>query len=57
MADKVIYRGFYMEIPKNRNRRSMQKVKNLILTHRDTSAVTDKETLFLTDFDYREMAF
>lgn len=48
---------FYMEIPENRDRRTIQKVKNLLLKHKDTSSVTDKETLFLTDFDYRESVF
>lgn len=36
---------FYKEIPENQDRRTMQKVKTLLLQHKDTSPVTDKETL------------
>lgn len=48
---------FYKKIPENHNRRTMQKVKNLLLLHKDTSSVTNKETLFLTDFEYRDSVF
>lgn len=48
---------FYKKIPENHDRRTMQKIINLVLQHKDTSSVTDKETLFLTDFEYRDSVF
>lgn len=48
---------FYKRIPKNQDRRTVQKVKNLLLKHKDTSSATDKDTLILTDVDYRERVF
>lgn len=48
---------FYEEIPENQDRRTMQKVKNLLLQHKEISSVTDKEALFLTDFEYRGSVF
>lgn len=44
-------------MPEKQDRRTMQKVKKLLLQHKDTSSVTDKEALFLTAFEYRESVF
>lgn len=43
---------FYEEISENQDRRTMQKVKKS-----STTTQTDKETLFLTDFEYSESVF
>jgi hypothetical protein len=48
---------FYKEILQNEDKKTMQKVKNLLKHHKDTTLLTKKETTFLTDFEFKESVF
>lgn len=45
---------YYKEIPNKDDRKTMQKIKNLLERHRTTPSLTEKKENYLTDFVQRE---
>lgn len=48
---------YYQEIPTNDDKKTMQKIKNLLKRHKTTSCLTEKEEDYLTDYEYKESNF
>ncbi|XP_062579478.1 uncharacterized protein LOC134241451 [Saccostrea cucullata] len=48
---------YYEEIPNNNDKKTMQKIKNLLKRHKTTSSLTEKEEDFLTNYEYSESIF
>ncbi|XP_061180683.1 uncharacterized protein LOC133189301 [Saccostrea echinata] len=48
---------YYEEIPNNSDRKTMQKIKNLLKRHKTSSSLTEKEEDFLIDYEYSESNF